>query len=136
MQGAGAPEPGPPISEVDLPDGSPGWDAVEALIRLLARTHAVFPTATSRTNWISSYEPGRRIMLQANGRSAWIQIEHLKACWHTFERLGRIERRDVLEPGRCSALVMALFAHVAGVQRQFGKEPTLVLPEAVVRSNR
>jgi hypothetical protein len=130
-------EPGPPIDELRLPNGRPpDWVAVEELVEFLAKTHAVFATSTSRTNWISSYEPGRRIMLESDGWSGWVQIEHLQACWETFERLGRIKRRDVLEPGRCSALVMALFAQVKGVQRRPGKEPALVLPRAASRAAR
>lgn len=73
------------------------------------------------------YEPGRRFVLETEGRATWIRIDHLKACWATLERLGRVRRRDVLEPGRCSALVLALFEHVPGVRRVSGKDASLVL---------
>ena len=106
----------------------PDWQSVEELISLLARTRAVFPTRTSHSNWISCYEPGRRLMLETGRGSAWVQVEHVKACWQTFERLGRIRRGDVLDPGRCSAFMMALFEHLAGVRREGEEEPSLVLP--------
>ena len=120
--------PGPSIDEFRVAETPPDWQAVEGVLSLLARTRAVFPTATSDSNWISSYEPGRRIMLETGSRSAWVRIEHVRACWQTFERLGRIRRGDVLEPGRCSAFMMALFEQVAGVRQELGKEPSLVLP--------
>lgn len=108
-------------------DGRPDWEAVERVIAELARTHGVFRTRTSEENWISAYSPDRRILIETPGRSAWVQVEHLQACWATFERLGRITRRDVLEPGRCSGLVMALFARVPGVVEVDGDEPELVI---------
>ena len=119
--------PGPAIEHLRVAETPPDWQAVEEVLSLLARTRAVFPTPTSTSNWISSYEPGRRIMLETGSRSAWVQIEHVRVCWQTFERLGRIRRGDVLEPGRCSAFMMALFEQVAGVRQELGEEPILVL---------
>jgi hypothetical protein len=107
--------------------GTPDWQAVELLLARLAETRAFFPTATSGSTWISSYEPGRRLRLESDARSSWIQVEHLHACWETFERLGRIRRADVLEPGRCSAFVMALFARVPGVGGEDGDDLVLML---------
>jgi len=127
------PSPGPSAPNGEpLPRriGAPDWLAVEQLLTTLAETRVSFPTATSRTNWISSYEPGRRLRLEADGRSKWIQVEHLKGCWETFERLRRIRRRDVLEPGRCSAFVMALFARVPGVRQGGTEEQSLLLLDA------
>ena len=110
-------------------DGTrPGWDALEALIERLATTRAVFSTTTSRDNWISAYEPGRRMMVETAVRSSWVQIEHVRGCWETFDRLGRIKRGDVLEPGRASAFMMALFAQLPGVREVQKAEPYLVLP--------
>ena len=108
----------------------PDWDAVVELIALLARTRATFTSTLADTNWISTYEPGRRLMLEAGSRSSWVQIDHVKACWQTLERRGRICRRDVLEPGRHSAFMMALFAQLPGVQKEPGDEPSLVLARA------
>jgi len=110
-------------------DAAPDWSALEAVIADLARTRAVFSTETSAENWISAYTPGRRMRVEGGDRSAWVQIEHLETCWATFERMGRITRRDVLEPGRCSALVMSLFSRVSGVHEADGDEQTLVLSE-------
>jgi hypothetical protein len=98
------------------------------LLAKLAETRAFFPTATAGSTWISSYEPGRRLRLESDQRSSWIRVEHLEECWGTFERLGRIRRSDVLEPGRCSAFVMALFARVPGVRGEGGDDPSLLLP--------
>ncbi len=106
---------------------APDWPAVEQVLASLADTRVFFPTATSGSNWISSYEPGKRLRLETEERSKWIHIEHLKGCWETFERLRRIRRADVLEPGRCSAFVMALFARVPGVREERTDEPSLLL---------
>ena len=117
-----------PTGGAEPRDGAtPDWQSVEVLLARLAETRAVFPTATSHSSWISGYEPGRRLRLEADGRSSWIQVEHLRGCWETFERLGRIRRTDVLEPGRCSAFVMALFARVPGVGEDRGDDECLVL---------
>ena len=107
---------------------TPDWDAVEALLSRLASSRAVFPTSSSSSNWISSYEPGRRIMLESGDSSRWIRVEHLQSCWTTFERLRRIRKDDVMDPGRASAFVMALFAQLPGVRRVERDEPYLVLP--------
>jgi hypothetical protein len=128
---AGVPTRGPSApsgaAEAEPPE-APDWEAVESLLATLAATRAFFPTATARSTWISSYEPGRRLRLESDSRSSWVQVEHLRECWRTFERLGRIRRSDVLEPGRCSALVMALFARVPGVRSEPGEGMCLLLP--------
>ena len=115
-------------AELRLDSGRPDWDAVESLLVRLAASRATFATATSSGNWISSYDPGRRLRVENEHGGSWIDIDSVRACWETFERLGRIRRRDVLEPGRCSAFVMALFAQVAGIRPEIGGETYLVLP--------
>src|SRR5439155_17948981 len=107
--------------------GTPGWEAVEALLADLAATHDNFTTANSESNWISSYEPGRRLRLETDVDSVWVDIESIRGCWDTLERLGRIRRSDVLEPGRRSALMMALFQQVEGIRQELGEELYLVL---------
>lgn len=119
--------PGVQVEAWESDESSPDWSAVEELLERLAETHAVFPTTSASSNWISSYEPGRRLMLESGDRSRWIRVEHVQACWKTFERLGRIRRNDVLEPGRASTFVMALFAQLGGVRRVERGEPYLVL---------
>jgi hypothetical protein len=107
----------------------PTWQEVEQLLVRLSAAGAKFPTATSDDNWISRYEPGQRLLLENDNRSRWVRIEDLRDCWETFERLGRIHRRDVLDPGRCSGFVMALFAQVEGVVGEnIGGGEFLVLP--------
>jgi hypothetical protein len=93
----------------------PSWQSVEELLSRLAATGVKFPTASSADNWISAYQPGQRLLLENDNGSRWVRIEDIRDCWETFERLGRIHRRDVLDPGRCSGFVMALFAQVEGV---------------------
>jgi hypothetical protein len=66
-------------------------------------------------------------MLDFEAGSHWVAVDDIRECWKTFERLGRIRRQDVLEPGRCSAFVMALFARVAGVVERTEPEHLLVL---------
>jgi hypothetical protein len=93
----------------------PSWRGVEELLNRLARKRTKFSTASSAGNWISQYEPGRRLLLENHNGSRWVQVGDVRDCWETFERLGRIHRRDVLDPGRCSGFMMALFAQVDGV---------------------
>src|SRR4029077_14940682 len=79
---------------------TPGWPEVEALLVKLAASGETFTTAISPSNWISRYEPGRRIRLESDADSSWVDVENIRGCWETFERLGRIRRSDVLDPGR------------------------------------
>ena len=95
--------------------GPPEWADVEAFVLDLFESRSTFATTTSAANWISALEPDRRFMLETDGRSRWVQLEHVRECWETFERLGRITRGDVLEPGRCSAVMMGLFGQLPGV---------------------
>jgi hypothetical protein len=44
--------------------------------------------------------------------------------------MGKISKADVLEPGRCSAVVMALFSRVPGVVQDPGPPVTLRLPRS------
>jgi hypothetical protein len=97
------------------------------LLAELASSHANFATANSDSNWIASYEPGRRLRLENGTDSAWIDIESVRVCWETLERLGSIRRQDVLEPGRRSAFMMALFEQVEGIRRETRGELYLVL---------
>jgi hypothetical protein len=94
---------------------SPSWGDVEELLARLDATGASFSSATSGGNRISRYAYGWRVWLETDSGSRWVDVASIRSCWETFERLGRIRRQDVLEPGRCSAFVMALFAQVAGV---------------------
>ena len=108
-------------------NATPSWAEVEDVLADLARAKTAFETDTSVTNRITSYDPGRRLMLESDSGSSWVEVECIKACWETFERLGRITRADVLEPGRRSAFMVALFERVAGVRRETGDETYLVL---------
>jgi hypothetical protein len=106
---------------------APGWPAVEAVLAELARTRENFTTANSELNWISVYEPRRRVRLETGVDSVWVDIESIRGCWETLERLGRIRRSDVLEPGRRSAFMMALFQQVEGIRQEREGELYLVL---------
>ena len=110
---------------------TPGWAEVEELLGKLAASHETFTTAISPSNWISRYEPGRRIRLESEADSSWVDLENIRGCWETFERLGRIRRSDVLDPGRCSAFMMALFQQVEGVRQEREGELYLVLRPAL-----
>jgi hypothetical protein len=108
---------------------TPTWPDVEELLDRLAETGEPIPTVLAPTTKISSYQKGSRLRLEADGSSNWLAVENIKECWETFERLGRITRRDVLDPGRCSAFMFALFRQVPGVTEQNGgDEMYLVLP--------
>jgi hypothetical protein len=103
-------------AEPDAP--RPDWNAVVTLLSVLAETRAVFPTANASSNWISAYEPERRVMIESGAQSSWVQVDHIRTCWETFMRRGRICRDDVLEPGRRSAFMMALFEQLPGVSAE------------------
>jgi hypothetical protein len=55
-----------------------------------------------------------------------LAAESIRECWETFELFGRIRRQEVLDPGRCSAFMFALFRQVPGVVEQVGDDPYLV----------
>jgi hypothetical protein len=94
----------------------PVWDDVHGLITDLYASRASFATATSTENSISQYEPGVRLMLQTDHGTRWVAVADVRGCWETLERLGTVRRGDLLEPGRCSAFMFALFAQVDGVE--------------------
>jgi hypothetical protein len=93
----------------------PSWHEVEALLSRLSASGTRFATASFVSNRISRYEPGQRLLLENENGSRWVRVGDIQGCWETFERLGCIHRRDVLDPGRCSGFVMALFAQLDGV---------------------
>ena len=109
-------------------DRAPCWADVEQLLDRLAETGERLPSAYGDGATILSYERGHRLMLDSGLRSRWVAVDDIRACWDTFERLGRICREDVLDPGRCSAFMVELFAHVPGVVDHDGSERWLVLP--------
>lgn len=86
------------------------WQLVEDLLTRLASSHDGLETYR-----IESYEPGYRIRIAGTTSSRWIDVEDIRGCWATFERLGEIGSADVLEPGRASRFMMALFRQVPGV---------------------
>lgn len=106
----------------------PGWGEVEGLIGRLCSTGTTFATATSAESSISQYEPGVRLMLESSRGTSWVAIPDVRACWEIFERLGTVSRGDLLEPGRCSAFMFALFAQVDGVESDADADGRLALP--------
>jgi hypothetical protein len=105
----------------------PGWPEVEAVLKKLAASGETFSTTSSKSNRISRYEAGRRVRLETDTDSFWVDIENIRGCWETLERLGRIKRTDVLDPGRCSTFMMALFQQVEGIREEHDGELYLVL---------
>jgi hypothetical protein len=106
----------------------PGWNEVEEVLDRLAKTGELLPGLPGAGSRIGNYQRDRRLMIDSELGSRWIALEDIRACWQTFERLGSIRRQDVLEPGRCSAFMMTVFAQVPGVVEQFDAERLLVLP--------
>ncbi len=106
----------------------PGWPDVEALLKRLAESGESFTTTSSKSNRISRYEAGRRVRLETDTGESWVEVENIQGCWETLERLGRIKRTDVLDPGRCSTFMMALFRQVEGVCQEQRDELYLTLP--------
>jgi hypothetical protein len=107
---------------------APRWHDVDRLIDHLCATRATFTTETSAENSIAQYEPGVRLMHESVRGPRWVAVEDVRACWATFERLGSVSRRDLLEPGRCSAFMFALFAQVEGVESDVMDDARLSLP--------
>lgn len=112
------------------------WNDVEQLLDDLAQTRASFSTVLAPSNKISTYDRGRRLMVESTTASEsvasqWVAISSIRECWETFERLGRIRRKDVLEPGRCSAFMIALFLQVPGVVEEIADDRYLVLSDRV-----
>jgi hypothetical protein len=106
----------------------PSWANVEDVIERLSESGVGLPTSIGRHTQIASYHRGRRLMLDSGTGSRWIALDDVRECWRTFERLGSIRRQDVLEPGRCSAFMIALFAQVPGVVEEVDPDHRLVLP--------
>ena len=90
------------------------WQMVEALLAELAVSGAPFASATSQAYRIESYAPGWRVRMASVSASRWIDIEDIQACWSTFERLQTISKDDLLEPGRASSFMFALFGQLSG----------------------
>jgi hypothetical protein len=108
---------------------APSWVDVETALDRLARAGgSIQLTPTSETT-IGGYERGRRVLLQSNNGPLWLAMDSIRECWDRFEQLGRIRRSDVLEPGRCSAFMIALFRQVPGVTEEHEDDVAyLVLP--------
>jgi hypothetical protein len=100
-------DPGPPRA--------PSWLEVEKVLGTLARANATIEISPTSTTTIGGYERGRRILLQSSTGSRWLAVDSIRECWERLESRGRICRSDVLEPGRCSAFMIALFREVPGV---------------------
>lgn len=104
------------------------WVDVEQLLDRLAASGASIPTALAPNTRIAQYQHGSRIMLESDLGPKSVAVDSIRGCWETFERLGRIRREDVLEPGRCSAFMFALFRQLPGVAEQGdGEDRCLVL---------
>jgi hypothetical protein len=109
------------------PATRPSWSTVDELLRRLGETQEPFDAAGTRQYRIVRYERDWRVMLEGGASTRWVELETIRACWETFERLGRIQREDVLEPGRCASFMLALFDQLPGVERAHDDAATLVL---------
>jgi hypothetical protein len=101
---------GPPVA--------PSWTDAEKVLDRLARAGATIPITPTSTTTIGGYERGRRVLLQSSNGPLWLAVDSIRECWERFEELGRIRRSDVLEPGRCSGFMIALFREVPGVTEE------------------
>jgi hypothetical protein len=110
------------------PAARPTWETVEDVLADLSAAKSSIAAVGGRTYRLEHYHPNWRVLSVTESRSRWVEVEDIRACWNTFEGLGRIQREDVLDPGRCSSFMMALFEQVPGVERTAGDSPSLVLP--------
>jgi hypothetical protein len=97
------------------PTGAPSWAEVEKVLDRLAWAGATIAITPTSTTTIGGYERGRRVLLQSSSGPRWLAVDNIRECWERFEELGRIRRSDMLEPGRCSGFMIALFREVPGV---------------------
>lgn len=104
-----------------------GWDDVVRLVHQLVETGESFSTHNSVKNRITSYDPGFRFWLETDNSVGWVVEEYVRACWETFERLGRIVRADVLDPGRRAGLMIGLFRQLDGVEAETDENGETVL---------
>jgi hypothetical protein len=112
-------------SSPDSPRGRPTWEMVEQVLAELSETQASFSGLSGRTYQLERYQRNWRVLAVADASSRWVELEDIRSCWDTFERLGRIQREDVLDPGRCSSFMMALFEQVPGIQQTAGESTSL-----------
>jgi hypothetical protein len=100
--------------------GRPTWATVLDLLSELSSTKAPITGPGGRVYRVERFERDWRVMVVGAGSSRWVDLEDIHGCWQTFERLGRIESEDVLDPGRCSTFMMAMFLQVPGIDETAG----------------
>jgi hypothetical protein len=103
----------------------PTWEAVEDVLAELSSTQASFSGLDGPTFRLERYHRDWRVWAVTEQSARWVEIEDIRTCWETFERLGRIQSEDVLDPGRCSSLMMALFERVPGIEQTAGNSASL-----------
>jgi hypothetical protein len=100
------------------PTLAPSWAEAEKVLDGLARSGATIAITPTSTTTIGGYERGRRVLLQSGNGPLWLAVDSIRECWERFEEVGRIRRADVLEPGRCSGFMIALFRQVPGITEE------------------
>lgn len=114
-----SPKPGtPPSPPFDEP---PRWNLVDRKLAELARSQAWFPTTTGKPNRIVAYDAGRRVLVETETGTNWVQLSWIITHWQTLTALGEIAPADVLRPGRRSAFMFALFRQLPGVDELPGR---------------
>lgn len=112
------------------PTLAPSWTDVEKVLDRLARAGATIPVTPTSTTTIGGYERGRRVLLQSSNGPLWLAVDSIRECWGRFEELGRISRSDVLDPGRCSGFMIALFRQVPGVTEKLVRDTVYLVRAA------
>lgn len=115
----------PEQAEPQAPQETLGWHLVERKLAELARTRAWFPTTTGKPNRIAAYEPGRRVLVETETGTNWVQVSWIMTHWETLAMKGEITRDDVLTPGRRSAFMLALFRQLPDVDEVPGRPARL-----------
>ena len=103
----------------------PSWGAVEHVLAELSSTHSSFSGLEGPTFRLERYHRDWRVWAVTERSGRWVEIDDIRTCWETFERLGRIQCEDVLDPGRCSSLMMAIFERVPGIEQTDGNSASL-----------
>ena len=106
-----------PASASDRSGVRPTWEAVEGVLAELSSTQTSFSGFVGPTFRLERYHRDWRVWAVTERSARWVEIDDIRTCWETFERLGRIQCEDVLDPGRCSSLMMAIFERGPGIEQ-------------------
>jgi hypothetical protein len=108
----------------------PEWQDVERVIREVAKSGRTIYTVTGKPNRIVEYVPGRSVTVETKKGIDDIAIDVIRHHWTTLETKRRVRLRELLDPGRRSAFMGALFSQVPGVRVEGTRPAYLVIEDS------